>query len=139
MLLKPSQISIEVLYLLFNACVYKKRFYYILVVSPKQWGNYSEKRPWKVSNRCRVAGQMRRKSKKDRQYNGQKKRDKMTNNVRQNITQKTRDWATKTPPFIVAYTLFIYPNLLEYNVQGYIRIWPATLHRLLTFHGLFSE
>jgi hypothetical protein len=30
------------------------------------------------------------KRKKDREYNGQKKKDKLTNNVIQNITQKTK-------------------------------------------------
>ena len=35
-----------------------------------------------------------RKSKKNRQYNGQKKRDKKTNNDLQNTTQKTKDRAT---------------------------------------------
>ena len=34
-----------------------------------------------------------RKSKKNRQYNGQKKRDKKTNNDLQSITQKTKDRA----------------------------------------------
>jgi hypothetical protein len=38
-----------------------------------------------------------RKSKKNRQYNGQKKRDKKTNNDLQNTTQKTKDRATQTP------------------------------------------
>ena len=33
-----------------------------------------------------------RKSKKDRQYNGQKKEDKRTNNILQSTTQKTIDW-----------------------------------------------
>jgi hypothetical protein len=33
--------------------------------------------------------------KKDRQYNGQKKKDKRTNNDLQNITQKTKDRATR--------------------------------------------
>ena len=37
------------------------------------------------------------KSKKNRQHNGQKKKDKMTNNDLQNITQKTKDWVTRTP------------------------------------------
>jgi hypothetical protein len=32
-----------------------------------------------------------RKSKKVRQYNGQRKKDKMTNNNLQNTTQKTKD------------------------------------------------
>ena len=32
--------------------------------------------------------------KKDRKYNGQKKKDKRTNNDLQNITQKTKDRAT---------------------------------------------
>jgi hypothetical protein len=37
------------------------------------------------------------KSKKDRQSNGQKNKDKRTNNDLQNITQKTKDRATRTP------------------------------------------
>jgi hypothetical protein len=37
------------------------------------------------------------KSKNDRQYNGQKTKDKMTNNDLQNTTQKTKDWVTQTP------------------------------------------
>ena len=32
----------------------------------------------------------------NRQHNGQKKKDKRTNNNLQNITQKTRDRATRT-------------------------------------------
>ena len=38
-----------------------------------------------------------RKSKKDRQHNGQKKKDKRTNNDLQNITHKTKDRVTRTP------------------------------------------
>jgi hypothetical protein len=38
-----------------------------------------------------------RKSKKDGQYNGQKKMDKRTNSILQNITNKTNDLATRTP------------------------------------------
>jgi len=38
-----------------------------------------------------------RKSKKDRQHNGQRKGDNRTNNDLQNTTQKTRDRATRTP------------------------------------------
>ena len=34
---------------------------------------------------------------KDRPYNGQRKKDKKTNNDRQNTTQKTKDGATQTP------------------------------------------
>jgi hypothetical protein len=33
---------------------------------------------------------------KDRQYNSQKKKDKMTNNDLQNITQKYKDRTTRT-------------------------------------------
>ena len=36
-----------------------------------------------------------RKSKKNKQHNGQKKKDKRTNNDLQNITQKTKDRAIK--------------------------------------------
>jgi hypothetical protein len=38
-----------------------------------------------------------RKSKMGRQYNGQKKKEKRTDNDLQNITQKTKDRATGTP------------------------------------------
>ena len=34
---------------------------------------------------------------KDRQHNGQKKKDKRTNNDLQNITHKTKDRETRTP------------------------------------------
>jgi len=37
-----------------------------------------------------------RKSKKDRQHNGQTKKDRRTNNDQQNITKKTKDQATRT-------------------------------------------
>ena len=37
------------------------------------------------------------KSKKDKQYNEQKNKDKRTNNDLQNITQKTKDRATRIP------------------------------------------
>ena len=37
-----------------------------------------------------------RNSKKDRQKNGQKKKDKRTNNDLQNTTQKTKDRVTRT-------------------------------------------
>ena len=37
-----------------------------------------------------------RKSKKDGQYNGQKKKDIKTNNDVQNTIQKTREWATRS-------------------------------------------
>jgi hypothetical protein len=37
------------------------------------------------------------KSKKDRKYNGQKKKNKMTNNDLQNTTQQTKDGGTQTP------------------------------------------
>ena len=38
-----------------------------------------------------------RKSKKDRQHNGQRKKNKKTNNDLQNITHKTKDRVTRTP------------------------------------------
>ena len=38
-----------------------------------------------------------RKSKNDRQYNGQKIKDKKTNNDQENTSQKTKDWSTRTP------------------------------------------
>jgi hypothetical protein len=44
-----------------------------------------------------------RKSKKDRQHNGQKKIDKRTNNDLQNTTQKTKDGTTQTPLSFLKY------------------------------------
>ena len=38
-----------------------------------------------------------RKSKKDRQHNGQNNKDKRTNNDIQNITHKTKDGVSRTP------------------------------------------
>jgi len=38
-----------------------------------------------------------RKSKKYKQYNSQKKKDKRINNDLQNITRKTKNWVTRTP------------------------------------------
>ena len=38
-----------------------------------------------------------RQSKKDRQYNGQKKKNKMTSSDLQSTMQKTNDWVTWTP------------------------------------------
>ena len=40
---------------------------------------------------------------KDRPYNGQRKKDKKTNNDRQNTTQKTKDGATQTPLLVCYY------------------------------------
>jgi hypothetical protein len=37
------------------------------------------------------------KSKQDRQYNDQIRKDKKAKNDRQNTTQKTKDWETSTP------------------------------------------
>ena len=42
-------------------------------------------------------GTQKRKSKKNRQGNYQKKKDKRTNNDLQNITHKTKDQVTRTP------------------------------------------
>jgi hypothetical protein len=42
-------------------------------------------------------GVIRIRKSKDKQHNGQKKKDKMINNVLQNITQKTKDQVTLTP------------------------------------------
>ena len=42
-------------------------------------------------------GIIRNRKPKDRQYNGQKKKDKRTNNDLHNITQKIKDLATRTP------------------------------------------
>ena len=41
-------------------------------------------------------GETRSRKSKDRQNNGQAKEDKRTNNVLQNVTQKTKDRATRT-------------------------------------------
>ena len=53
----------------------------------------SSRRVW----RCQTEVIRICKSKKDRQHNGQKKKDKRTNNDLQNITHKTKDWVTRTP------------------------------------------
>jgi hypothetical protein len=45
-----------------------------------------------------------RKSKKDRQHNGQKKKDKRTNNNLQNIAHKTKDRVTWTPQKTLEWT-----------------------------------
>ena len=37
------------------------------------------------------------KSKQDRQYNDEIRKDKKAKNDRQNTTQKTKDWETSTP------------------------------------------
>ena len=42
-------------------------------------------------------GVIRIRTSKDRQHNGQKKKEKKTNNDLQNITQKTKDRVTQTP------------------------------------------
>jgi hypothetical protein len=42
-------------------------------------------------------GVIKSRKSKDRQHNGQKKKNKRTNNAIQNITQKTKDRATRTP------------------------------------------
>jgi hypothetical protein len=65
-----------------------------------------------------------RKSKKDRQHNGQKKKDKRTNNDLQNITQKTKDRVTLFNEMMTMYVLyyrptrwvvFLYPMLADRN------------------------
>ena len=43
-----------------------------------------------------------RKSKKDKQLNIQKKREKLTNNDLQSITEKTKDRETRTPLRIIS-------------------------------------
>jgi hypothetical protein len=62
----------------------------------KVWGMLWVKILW--HSLCEEFGDIKgviriRKSKKDRQHNGPKKRDKRTNNNLQNTTQKTKDWA----------------------------------------------
>jgi hypothetical protein len=42
-----------------------------------------------------IKGVIRIRTSKDRKHNGQKKKDKRTNNDLQNITQKTKDRATR--------------------------------------------
>jgi hypothetical protein len=55
------------------------------------------------------------KSKKDKQHNGQKKKDKGTNNDLQNITQKTKDQSTRTLPHCVTHDFKIW----KYQRAGY--------------------
>ena len=45
----------------------------------------------------RLQGVIRIRKSKDRQHNGQKKKDKRTNNDLHNITHKTKDRVTRTP------------------------------------------
>ena len=49
-------------------------------------------RVWNAKGLIRI-----RKSKKNRQHNGQKKKNKRTSNDLQNTTHKAKDWITRTP------------------------------------------
>ena len=71
-----------------------------------------------------------RKSKKNRQHNGQKKKDTRTNNDLQNITHKTKDRVTRTPlktgvpaPLVapVFYTFCFERKLIGYYTSQYWR------------------
>ena len=68
---------------------------------------------------------------KDRQYNGQKKKGKGTNNYLRNITQKTKDWATlthyKSGSNSYAHGVFIisivwYTLILQITFEGSIKL-----------------
>ena len=61
-----------------------------------------------------------RKSKKERHYNGQKKKDKRTNNDLQNITHKTKDRVTRTPRKTVVKWLYHVSNI---HVHIIISVW----------------
>ena len=63
-----------------------------------------------------------RNSKKDRQHNGQKKRDKRTNNDLQNITQKTKDRTTRGNKTIGTELLFTFSKKKTLIRNIYINI-----------------
>ena len=52
-------------------------------------------------------GVIRIRKSKERQHNGQKKKDKRTNNDLQNTTQKTEDQATRSPKVKIRYKVHI--------------------------------
>jgi len=55
-----------------------------------------------------------RKSKKDRQCNGQKKTKKKTNNILQNTTQQTKYWATRTQQYNLGWTQVLRIEIISY-------------------------
>ena len=73
-----------------------------------------------------------RHSKKDRQHNGQKKKDKRTNNDHQNTTQKTKDRSTRTPLLWILGNSFVIDTLLHTispkydSVDSLLIIWKQT-------------
>ena len=60
----------------------------VLIINARLWGKFDDtkKKRGVITSR-----------KSKRQYNGKKKKDKMTNNNLQNITQKTKDRTPRTP------------------------------------------
>jgi hypothetical protein len=72
-----------------------------------------------------------RKSKKDRQHNGQKKKYKKTNNDLQNITHKTKDRVTRSP-LNDSINMIITNNYLS-------PYWTEKYHMSMKVHVLFSD
>jgi hypothetical protein len=62
---------------------------------PKKDRQYNDQRM--TGNTMTKEGQAIQWPKRDRQYNDQIKNDQWTNNDLENTTQKTKDWATRTP------------------------------------------
>ena len=62
-------------------------------------------------------GVIRSRKSKDRQRNGQNKKDKMTNNDPQNITHKTKDRVTRTPLNTVISNQF---NVFAHSFNRYV-------------------
>ena len=60
-----------------------------------EFGQHSKS--WNIFQDTKILKIPKRKSKKDRQHNGQRKRHKRTNNDLQNITHKTKDRINRTP------------------------------------------
>ena len=67
-------------------------------IHPCEYDIFHPKKRWSILRRVwrYQNGNQNRKSKKDRQHNGQKKKYKRTNNDLQNFTHKTKDRVTQT-------------------------------------------
>ena len=82
-------ILLLVLSLLWCSC----RYYilYVLTADHRQYPHNDDYQEFDHAKRLTI-----NRTSSDRQYNGCKKRDNMTNNGLQNTTQKLNDWATRT-------------------------------------------
>ena len=61
------------------------------------WYRHFTKERWDYEEFEDTKGVIKIRKSKDRQHNGQLKKEKKTNNDLQNITQKTKDRVTQTP------------------------------------------